>query len=66
MFPPNLSQTETQSKAMCAASDSKPCPLEMQALITFYALFPLFPFCLRSSDQLWAESGPFQEGSGCL
>lgn len=38
----------------------------MQALITLYPLFPLFPFCLQSSDQLWAESGSFQEGSGCL
>lgn len=65
MFPLNFSQTKTQLKAMCAASDSKPCPLEMQALITLYPLFPLFPLCLRSSDQLWAESGLCQEVVVC-
>lgn len=40
--------------------------LEMQALITLYPLFSLFPVWMQRSGQLWVESGLYQEGSGCL
>lgn len=51
----------TQLKATCAALDSKPCPLERQALIILYPLllpFPILPAELRAAlGWIWAISG---------